>query len=456
MLKYCRQNKDIVLSKIKQGQLDSIAISNSSFVDDIIHEMHKLGVLNLLDKGIKDKRADNTVIPFNLVLALSVASKMKTKTSLTDIPYAIQDHRLLSTIGYNLVDSEGLKNGLMTEGAIRFLVNKYESIDFINFYNNVVQNYILPHMDMTPNIHILDCTKIKVNYDNSNYEGSTFGYDREGNKMRGYKLASLRGIYNDVGVIEDIRFDTLSKHDLALSEEMLKTTPCFHEKDILIMDRGFISREVINYLKNMRKVDTYIPVRKGMYIYEMAIECANEIAAWVPHPTRKGQMICNIPNLGEFWKGTNEEDNVELNSCVVWFEDTQSYAVFITTDLSRTAEDIIKTYQLRPEIEEDFRQLKDFWKLEDFKSTKLNVISFHLICVLLGYLFYQLYLDTKEGEKYIGKCLPVILKNYKSKYNNMFILYSGDYFCTMSIKEFIEFRDKCNENIKGYLLEFVC
>ena len=68
---------------------------------------------------------------------------------------------------------------------------------------------------------------------------------------------------------------------------------------------------------------------------------------------------------------------------------------------------------MRTEIEEDFRQLKDFWKLEDFKSTKLNVISFHLVCVLLGYLFYQLYLNTEDGQKYIGKCLPVILKNYK-------------------------------------------
>jgi hypothetical protein len=72
------------------------------------------------------------------------------------------------------------------------------------------------------NIHILDCTKIAVNYDNTNYENSSITYDRKGDKMRGYKLSSLRGIYKDTGVIEEIRFGTASVHDLQLSEDGFK------------------------------------------------------------------------------------------------------------------------------------------------------------------------------------------------------------------------------------------
>lgn len=119
--------------------------------------------------------------------------------------------------------------------------------------------------------------------------------------------------------------------------------------------------------------------------------------------------------------------------------------MFITTDTSKTANDIIRTYELRPEIEEDFRQLKDFWKLEDFKSTKLNVIAFHIICVLFGYLFYQLYLLTEDGEKYLGRSLPVLMKNYVSEWRQEYILYSDNYFCVMKVKEFILYRDRCNE-----------
>src|SRR5699024_422505 len=107
---------------------------------------------------------------------------------------------------------------------------------------------------------ILDCTKITVNINNSNYENSTIARDHNTlEQFRGYKLAVLRGIVGESGIVEDIRFGTAKIHDLALSEEMIKTTPCFHHGDLLIMDRGFISRDTINYLKKIRGVDTYIP-----------------------------------------------------------------------------------------------------------------------------------------------------------------------------------------------------
>ena len=44
----------------------------------------------------------------------------------------------------------------------------------------------------------------------------------------------------------------------------------------------------------------------------------------------------------------------------------EKYYVFVTTDLTVTGRQIIKTYELRPEIEEDFRQLKAFWKLSKY------------------------------------------------------------------------------------------
>lgn len=119
------------------------------------------------------------------------------------------------------------------------------------------------------------------------------------------------------------------------------------------------------------------------------------------------------------------------------------------------AREIVSTYELRPEIEEDFRQLKDFWKIEDFKTTKYNVIAFHIICVLFGYLFYQLYIGGENGRQYFGKSLPVILKNYKEKSLNYFVLYGVRYFCYMSFKEFFEFRDGCSQEIKEYLLDFL-
>ena len=454
MLKVCKNDKNKIKEFINKKQLDAIVTSSTDFVDDIILAMTRDGIIDCLDNGYIGKRRHNSFIPFKLIMALSIAAKMKIHTSLTDIPYAIQDHRVLAELGFNVIYSN--KQDLFSEGTIRYLLDKYNSEQLIRYYNDVVQKHIFIKKDISPNIHILDCTKIAVNKNNTNYENSSLSRDRKGQVMRGYKLASLRGLYKDTGIIEEIKFDTAAIHDLALCEEMLKNTTCLKDGDILINDRGFLSRDLINYLKFNRNIDTYVPLKSNMIAYKQAVAIATEQNDWSQHPNQKrcNQVISLVEEVGQFWESTNPYEDVSINTCVVWDKNDDSYYVFATTDLNASAETIINTYEIRPEIEEDFRQLKDFWKLEDFKSTKYHMIVFHIICVLLGYLFYQLFINSEYGEKYLGKSLPVILKNYKIKFLNYLVLYSGNYFCCMSIKEFFEFRDGCDEEVQRFLLKF--
>ncbi len=453
MLTLCRNNKNEIKKMIQNKSLRDIVISERNLIDDIILSMCQDGIIDCLADGFTDKRRHNSFVPFKVIIAMSIAAKMRVHSSLTDIPVAIQDYRLLAELGYNIVLDN--KNKLFTEGTIRYLLGKYTNEDLIAYYNNVVQNHIMPLKGIKTNIHILDCTKISVNFDNTNYENSSLAVDRKGDAMRGYKLASLRGLYKDTGIIEEIRFGTAATHDLALSEEMLKTTKCFNCGDILINDRGFISRELINYLKTEKDVDTYIPLKKNMWAFNEAVTIAKLENNWATHPNRRrrGQRIALVPNLAG-WDSVNISNDVPINACVVWDTVDDAYMVFITTNTNATAKDIILTYELRPEIEEDFRQLKDFWKLEDFKTTKYNIIAFHIVCVLLGYLFYQLYINSIDGNQYLGKSLPVVVKNYKKQVLNYLVLYGGQYFCSMSMIEFFEFRDECSEEVRKYLLEF--
>ena len=77
-------------------------------------------------------------------------------------------------------------------------------------------------------------------------------------------MSTLRGIVNDTGIIEDIRFGSIEVHDLSLSEDMVKTSPMLKPGDILINDRGFISRDLMNYLKTERKVEKkYVGLSTG-------------------------------------------------------------------------------------------------------------------------------------------------------------------------------------------------
>lgn len=450
----CKNDKSQVKELIQQKKLDAIVASNSDFVDDIILAMVNEGIIDCLNDGFTDKRRHNSFVPFKLIMTLAIAAKMKVRTSLTDIPYAIQDHRALAELGYNIALNN--KDELFTEGTIRYLIGKCTDAELVNYYNNVVQNNICKNKDIKPDIHILDCTKIAVNFDNENYENSSIAIDRKGNKMRGYKLASLRGLYEDTGIIEEIRFGTAATHDLELCEEMIKTSKCLNPGDIIINDRGFLSRDLINYLKTHRNVDTYIPLRHNMVAFDDAVGMAKVYDNWYPHPNKRrtNSVISDVFDVGISWRSDNPHEDVPLNVCVVRDKEDDMYFVFVTTDLNASAADIISTYELRPEIEEDFRQLKDFWKMEDFKSTKYHMIVFHIICVLFGYLFYQLYINSEYGQQYLGKSLPVILKNYKIKFLNHLVLYSGSYFCCMSIKEFFEFRDSCCMEVQEFLLEF--
>ncbi len=460
MLKVCRNDKESVLEQIRAGKIDAVALSTTNLVDDIIYILHANGILGCLESAIADRRSHNTTVPYNIIWASAIVAKMKVHTSLTDIPYAITDHRVLGEMGYSLYDSSGnIGSSLMNEGCIRFLLGKYTSDDLIEGYIKAVQNHIMPKLDMSANIHILDCTDLEVNYDNQNYEGAGIAYSKRTKdgtlaKGRGYKLATLRGIIDDSGVIEDIRFGPLNTHDLTLSCDMLLTSPMLKSGDILINDRGFLSRDIINYLKAERNIDIYVPLRKDMVSFNLAVQIAKEENKWMQNPRYKRQKIALVTDLGDYWTSDNKDlalPNVPFNGYVIWYEDTDSYAVIATTDLNKTAKRIIDTYCLRPEIEEDYRQLKDFWKLEDFKSTKLNIISFHIICVLFGYLFFQLYTMLPDGAEYSGKSLPVLLKRYESKVQGHIVIYADDMFGVFTLFEVLELYAVLPEEAKNII-----
>jgi hypothetical protein len=440
MLKISQESKEKVMASISQGRVDAAEISQPNFIDGIILKMKELGVTEELCHIVVDKRKPNAVIPLKFVWILSIAAKMKIHTSLTDIPYAIMDAEVLSELGYSLWDTErDLEKGLMDEGAIRHLLGKYEQNEMINGYNQCVQEHILPQMGIEADVHILDCTELEVELSNENYEQSSV-VKIDGEVRRGYKLSTLRGIAGDSGIIEDIRFGTIKDHDLELSREMILGSPMLKPNDILINDRGFLSRNVLNELKTRRKIDTYIPLRKNMIAYTDAVTIAKKENNWKPHPNkkRKNQTIAFVGAIGPMWESEQPENDVPLNACVVWDTKDNEYYVFVTTDLSKSAKQIIQTYELRPEIEEDYRQLKDFWGLEDFKSTKVNVIAFHIICTLLGYLMFQLYVGTEEGIRWSGKSLPVIMKKYiPPEKPKAVIIYTGQYFAVFSLIEFL-------------------
>ena len=456
MLQLSKNDKNKVLEAIKRGEIDAADLSFPNLIDTIMLKMKNIGLINKLSESFKDKRKQNKHIPFDILISLAITAKMKLKTSLTDVAFAVTDAELLSELGWNIWDTDrNLEEGLFAEGVMRNLIKKYgstEKNEFIDSYNNYVQNLVMPSLDISPSIHILDCTKIKVNLDNANYENSEVIRD-DGETIRGYKLGTIRGLMDDSGIIEDIVFGSIKPHDLELCRDMILNSNCLKCGDILINDRGFISRDVMNSLKTQKQVDTYIPAKKNMTIYDEAVKIAISENKWQKHPNkkRKTQEIHLVKDLGMMWQSDIPNSDVDLCACVVHDKKDDQYYVFLTTDTTKTAKQIINTYELRPEIEEDYRQIKDFWKLEDFKSTKYNVITFHIVMTLIGYMYFQVFKNMEEGSKYSGKSLPIVIKNYKADKQKSVIIYSGQYFGVFSFVEFIQLYAGSSEEVRKLL-----
>ncbi|WP_164917246.1 transposase [Clostridium sp. JN-9] len=453
MLQLSKNDKDKVLEAIKEGRIDAADVSFPNLIDTIVLKMKNIGLIDKLAESFKDKRKQNKHIPFHILIALAITAKMKLKTSLTDVAFAVTDGELLSELGWNMWDTnKNLEEGLFAEGVMRNLIQKYDAEEFIESYNNYVQNVVMPSLNIAPSIHILDCTKIHVNLDNVNYENSETIKD-DGKVIRGYKMGTLRGLMDDSGIIEEIVFDSIKPHDLELCRNMILKSKCLKGGDILINDRGFISRDVINFLKVEKQVDTYVPAKKNMTIYQEAVKIAISEDKWQKHPNRKRktQEIHLVKDLGMMWQSNTPDKDVDLCACVVHDKKDNEYYVFLTTDTNKTAKQIINTYELRPEIEEDYRQIKDFWKLEDFKSTKYNFITFHIVMTLIGYMYFQLFKNMEKGNKYSGKSLPVIIKNYKEDKQKSVIIYSGQYFGVFSFIEFIQLYAGCSAEVRKLL-----
>ena len=173
MIQICRKDMEKVYKAIRTGKVDAAEMSFPNLIDDIILIMKKHGLTDLLAQTLSDKRRDNNHIPFAILLCIAVAAKLKCKTSLTDVPFAVTEAEFLAESGWNIWDNErDINEGLFSESVMRKLLSKYTSEEWVSFYNDYVQKHLMKKLDIRPCVHVPDCIKILVNLDNNNYENA--------------------------------------------------------------------------------------------------------------------------------------------------------------------------------------------------------------------------------------------------------------------------------------------
>jgi hypothetical protein len=474
-----KQNPKQVLDALKIGEIERIEFAVEQITDEFMIYGLRGGLIDELSNSFPDPRKE-CEITTKQILSASIAGHFQDMYAISQSPYALHSPTLLAELGLNvkvLLEGEGISrrgtkdNAPFNGDVIRKMLGDMTPMELIQWYNRHVGRAYLEQANYEPCIHILDCTKLEVNLDNENYEGSGIVKEKEKDfngkvvekLKRGYKLGSLRSLLDDGGIITSIAFGAIQVHDLTLCNELLMTSPYLKPGDMVIEDRGFLDGKTISKLKKKRKVDVTIPLRSDMLAYEDSLVTAYhaDSGEWEKHPTRENQEIKFIEHADYMW----EECSVPLVGCVVrelkkgkdgsGGRADYEHWVFVTTRLSLKGKRIIQTYELRPEIEEDHRQWKiGQWDMSKFTSTSMVQIVYHIIIVLLAYNLMKIYSNTQGGEKFAQKTLRRVRREQIRNHEVAMIVYTYDSYAVFSAKYLVwlllGLPKDVQERLKGY------
>jgi hypothetical protein len=289
-------------------------------------------------------------------------------------------------------------------------------------------------------IHIVDTTEVEVCLETGTYECSGVVKHDDGSRARGYKLATLRTLLDHAGLITQVGLCPIQVHDLPLCRLFFETAPVLRKGDLLLEDRGFLDGKTLTALKQQRHIDVIVPLKSTMLSYKEAVQLAELQDDWQPHPSRDHQHIAFVKGVEHLWEGCD----VALNACVVryWNRKRQmvDYIVLVTTDAGLKGPWIVRHYEERPEIEQDYQQLKSGgWQLKKLSSTRYSEIVFYILTVVLSYSLYHLFCNTRAGARFADKTRQALAFEQLRSRRTHIIAYAGEHFEIFETLSFVRF-----------------
>jgi Transposase DDE domain len=289
-------------------------------------------------------------------------------------------------------------------------------------------------------IHIVDTTHVEVPLETGTYECSGVVKNDDGSRSRGYKLATLRTLLDHAGLLTQVGLCPIHVHDLPLCRLFFETASVLRKGDLLLEDRGFVDGETITFLKRQRHVDVIVPLKATMLSYHEAVQLAELQGAWQPHPSRDQQHIAFVKGIDHLW----EACKVPLNACVIRYWNRKKGAldhiVLVTTDQRLNGPWIVRHYEERPEIEQDYEQMKSGgWQLKKLSSTRYSEIVFYILTVVLSYSLYHLFTNTQAGACFADKTRQALAFEQVRSRRTHVIAYAGGYFEIFETLSFARF-----------------
>lgn len=481
------RNGEAVRRAVEEGKFTHLDTASEEITDEFLLFAIKSGLLKEWAESFPDPRAW-AEISCEVILAAEVTARFAGVYSQRKSGYVLRSARVLGAMGYSveiLDEGDGLsrygsaEDQLYSGDVLRKLLGKLEkqskvtaedrasaiqggsavkvrerisrravkdsdldeakaaarsaavARQLLRWYNTKVGPGLLEYAQTGERrrIHILDATKIEVALKAGNYECSGVVKDDDGQFKRGYKLGTLRTLLDTAGIITQATVGQIQTHDSKLCGPLVRESTVLREGDLLLEDRGFLDGATLTHLKRQRSVDVIVPLRRDMLSYEEAVKLAEMAGKWQSHPTRPDQQIAFVAGVDHIW----DECEVALNACVIRFFNEKKraidYIVLVTTDLGLNAKWIVKHYEQRPEVEQDYEQLKSGgWFLKKLSSTRFSQIVFYMLTVVLSYSLYHLFANTAAGARFANQTRQAIAFEQLKTRRTHVIVYAGGFF----------------------------
>jgi hypothetical protein len=115
------------------------------------------------------------------------------------------------------------------------------------------------------------------------------------------------------------------------------------------------------------------------------------------------------------------------------------HIVLVTTDLELNAPWIVRHYEERPEIEQDYEQMKSGgWQLQKLSSTRYSEIVFYVLTVVLSYSLYHLFTNTQRGTRFADKTRQALAFEQLRTQRTHIIVYARGYFEIFETLHFVQ------------------
>ena len=495
-VKLWARNGEAVRQAIELGEIAHIETASEELTDEFLLFAIESGLLQTWADAFPDPRGEPE-IGMEVILPAHMAGRFAGLYSLRKTGYVLRSARVLGALGYSVevVEPEhglslrGTSDDKLFSGDVvrKLLVKMEQQVDLsqpvqrpskepsvavkvrerasrravkqavdeaeaearalkvaeqlVGWYNQHVGVSMLKYarLGRGRRIHILDTTHVEVPLATGTYECDGVVKNDDGTYSRGYKLATLRTLLDSAGLLTQVALSAIQVHDVALCRPLLEKAPVLRAGDLLLEDRGFLDGATLSELKGKRQVDVIMPLKANMLATQEAIQLAEMADTWAAHPSRATQTIAWVRGVEHMWA----ECDVPLNACVIRFWNKKKkrtdHIVLVTTDLKLSAPWIVRHYEERPEIEQDYQQMKSGgWQLQKLSSTRYSEIVFYVLTVVLSFSLYHLFANTQAGARFADKTRQAIAFEQLRTQRTHIIVYAGGYFEIFETLSFVQ------------------